>query len=166
MSESAESTESAPTIGAVLERDHHRIDEHFATFATALRSGSIDPAALAAGSGALRHHIYVEETYHFPVLRQAGLLGPIMVMLREHGEIWDLLDALDAGVRDGAPIADLTTTWLSLEAIVAAHNMKEERIVYPSGDDMLSAEDAAEVLTGLTAEQTPEGWACEHAGRA
>jgi iron-sulfur cluster repair protein YtfE (RIC family) len=165
MSESAESAESQ-TVGAVLERDHHRIDEHFATFASALRAGTIDPAALAAGSGALRHHIYVEETYHFPALRQAGLLGPIMVMLREHGEIWDFLDALDAGVRDGLPAAELTTTWQGLEEIVAAHNMKEERIVYPSGDQMLSADDAAEVLSGLTAEQTPEGWVCEHAGRA
>jgi hypothetical protein len=100
------------------------------------------------------------------VLRKAGLLGPIMVMLREHGEIWDLLDALDAGVRDGVPAADLTTTWQGLEEIVVAHNMKEERIVYPSGDEMLSADDAAEVLAELASEETPEGWACEQAGRA
>jgi iron-sulfur cluster repair protein YtfE (RIC family) len=158
-------SESVETVGAVLERDHHRIDEHFEAFASALREGRVDTAALAAGSGALRHHIYVEETCHFPVLRKAGLLGPIMVMLREHGEIWDLLDALDAGVRDGVPVADLTTTWQGLEEIVAAHNMKEERIVYPSGDEMLSADDAAEVLAELASEQTPEGWACEQAGR-
>ena len=158
-------SESVETVGTVLERDHHRIDEHFEAFARALREGSVDTAALAAASAALRHHIYVEETYHFPALRQAGLLGPIMVMLREHGEIWDLLDALDAGVRDGVPVADLTATWQGLEEIVAAHNMKEERIVYPSGDDLLSADDAAEVLTGLNAEETPEGWVCQHAGR-
>ena len=62
-------------------------------------------------------------------------------------------------------VADLTTTWQGLEEIVAAHNMKEERIVYPSGDEMLSADDAAEVLAELASEQTPEGWACEQAGR-
>ena len=159
-------TESTGTVGAVLERDHHRIDEHFAAFAQTLGAGGVDAAALAAGSSALRHHIYVEETYHFPVLRQAGLLGPIMVMLREHGEIWDRLDALDAGVRDQAPAADLAATWHALAAVVSAHNLKEERIVYPSGDELLSAADAADVLTGLTSEDTPAGWVCEQAARS
>jgi iron-sulfur cluster repair protein YtfE (RIC family) len=150
----------------VLEADHHRIDAYFAAFAHGLATGSIDRAAYAAGSEGLRHHIYVEEEHHLPTLREAGLLGPVLVMLSEHGHIWDLLDALETQLRNGDPVAVLTGTWQQLETILAEHNLKEERILYPAGDQILPADIAERVLTSLASQEKPKGWTCEMAGRS
>lgn len=155
-----------PSVGAALEQDHRRIDEQFEAFARSLTEGTVDAAAFTAGSAALRHHIYVEEEHHFPALRAAGLLGPILVMLREHGQIWDLLDAVESGLREGAPAGELADTWHRLEQVLAEHNLKEERILYPAGDQELSDEAAEKVLVTLSSAVTPTGWVCEMAGRA
>ena len=158
------------TIGQALEHDHHVIDEHFGAFARSLDAASsgttpLDSAALATGVRALRHHIYVEETLHFPPLRAGGLMGPIMVMLREHGELWDLLDLLVAQVDGGTSVAEATQTWLQVATLLEAHNMKEEQIVYPSGDEILDAETADDVRSALASGATPEGWVCQMATR-
>lgn len=158
-------SEPHPAVGTVLEQDHQRIDAHFDAFARSLDEGGADAAAFAAGSTALRHHIYVEEEHHFPALRAAGLLGPILVMLREHGEIWDVLDELEATLGRGVPAAGLTAAWQRLERVLGEHNAKEERILYPAGDQALSEEIAEEVLTALSSGSTPPGWVCEMAGR-
>lgn len=154
------------SLGDVLERDHHRIDEHFARFAASLTDGPLDTDALAAGSAGLRHHIYVEEEHHFPPLQRAGLIGPIMVMLREHGELWDLLAALESRVADRAgDLTAITATWQDLEHRLEDHNRKEEQIVYPAGDQALDAEVTADVLDELRNQDTPPGWVCRMAGR-
>src|SRR5690606_6189552 len=100
-----------------------------------------------------------------PALRASGLMAPILVMLREHGQIWDLLDALESGLAEGAPTGVVAETWAELEQVLAEHNLKEERILYPAGDQVLPAEVAEEVLTGLASGITPQGWVCEMAGR-
>jgi len=157
---------SDPTIGQVLEQDHHTIDAQLAAFADALAQGRVDADSLAAGSNALRHHIWVEEELHFPPLRAAGLMGPVLVMLREHGQIWDLLDRADSQVAGGAPVVELQQTWHALADVLTAHNSKEEQILYPSGDEILDEQTAQSVRTALQAGVTPAGWVCEMAGRA
>ncbi len=159
------------TIGQALEHDHHVIDEHLAAFARSLDAASsgtsnLDTASLAIAIPALRHHIYVEEEFHFPPLRAGGLMGPLMVMLREHGELWDLLDRLETQVAENAPVAETSRTWQQASALLEAHNLKEEQIVYPSGDQILDAETAAKVRHALDFGQTPEGWVCQMAGRS
>ncbi len=152
------------TVGQQLEHNHHRIDEGFARFARSLGDTSIDGAAFRTAADAMRHHIHVEESLHFPVLRAAGLLAPVLVMLSEHGEIWDLLDAVAVAVDEG-DAAVASAHWLQLADLLQQHNMKEERILYPAGDQQLSAADADLISTTLAAGQTPPGWTCELAGR-
>lgn len=149
------------TIGATLEADHHRIDGHLAAFAASLEAGDPNLDELRAGAEGLRHHIWVEEEEHFPPLREAGLVGPIMVMLREHGQLWGALDAIEAGVAAGEGVAE---RWASLIALLEAHNMKEERILYPSGDEMLDSHAIGRVRAALAAAR-PADWVCEMAGR-
>lgn len=156
---------SGQTIGQVLENDHHKIDRHFAVFATSLGNGVVDGAQLTAGITALRHHIWVEEELHFPPLRAGGLMGPIMVMLKEHGELWDLLDRLETQVAEGAVVADITTTWQAAAALLEAHNAKEEQILYPSGDKILNTDTAADIQDALVNDTMPEGWVAQMAGR-
>lgn len=52
----AQADEQPVTVGAVLERDHHRIDGFFADFEESLSTGTINTEALVEGSGGLRHH--------------------------------------------------------------------------------------------------------------
>lgn len=152
------------SLGQQLEHDHHRIDEGLAQFARSLSGPTVDRAAFDAASQALRHHIYVEEELHFPILRAAGLLAPVLVMLREHGEIWDLLDTIAAALdHEDTPTA--RTSWSELDTVLTAHNAKEERILYPAGDQKISSDDAELIATTLAAGDTPSGWACEMAGR-
>ena len=153
---------SEQTVGQVLEDDHHVIDAHFATFAASLEAEEPDAAALKAGAAGLRHHIWVEETMHFPPLRAGGLMGPILVMLREHGQLWDLLRVLEQQGAAGAP-AEARQTWAEFAAILEAHNAKEEQIVYPTGDELLSQEASDDVRYALESETMPDGWVCQMA---
>ena len=153
------------TVGQQLEHDHHRIDEGFAQYAASLTSPAVDRAAFDGAARALRHHIHVEETLHFPVLKAAGLLAPVLVMLREHGEIWDLLDASAVALDQGDATA-AQNLWPRLAAVLEQHNMKEENILYPAGDKTLSTADADLVVTTLATGETPSGWVCEMAGRS
>lgn len=153
------------TVGAVLEQDHREIDSHFEAFAQALMDGRIEPTHFDAASEGLRHHIWVEEELHFPPLRAAGLLGPVLVMLREHGEIWDLLDRIEAALADGGDLAAARESFTRLAAVLGDHNMKEERILYPAGDAQLDPDTAEAIRSALATGTRPSGWACEMAGR-
>lgn len=153
------------TPGEMLEHDHRSIDEHFDRFAAGLADGQHDAGAFRDGAQALRHHIWVEEEHHFPPLRAAGLLGPILVMLKEHGQIWDLLDELDSALDQGAPNDQVAQTYRALGEVLEAHNLKEERILYPAGDEVLDEEAAGIVLAAFTGGSAPQGWRPEMATR-
>lgn len=153
------------TTGTTLEHDHRVIDEHLERFAASLTEGEVEAAALRAGAAALRHHIWVEEEHHFPPLRAAGLLGPVLVMLKEHGQIWDLLDRLVDELTTGRQPAQLLATFGALREVLEAHNVKEERILYPAGDAQLDDEAARRVLEAFSSGQAPEGWTAQMAQR-
>lgn len=155
-------TESgAVPVSVTLEQDHREIDARFATFGAALGSGTVDEAAFRAGSEGLRQHIWVEEQFHFPPLRSAGIFGPILVMLREHGEIWDLLDGISAALAAGSAAPALVGPFGRLEALLENHNVKEEQILYPAGDAQLDEDVAAQIRQALTDGQRPTDWSCE-----
>lgn len=153
------------SAGQRLEQDHRRIDEGFARFAESLSGSAVDREAFDGAALALRHHIYVEEVHHFPVVKASGLMGPILVMLREHGEIWDLLDKV-AEALDGGVDAAARELWSKLATVLEEHNMKEEKIVYPAGDQQLPTEVAEEIVGELESGTFPEGWICQMAGRS
>jgi regulator of cell morphogenesis and NO signaling len=81
------------SLAAALEREHHEIDAGIAAFTAAPDS----PQPLVRAIRALRRHIYLEEEFLFPLLREAeaGLTAPVFVMLREHAQIWATLDSLE-----------------------------------------------------------------------
>lgn len=61
---------------------------------------------------------------------------------------------------------DPQPTWQALMAVLEAHNAKEELIVYPNGDQILTERMADDVRHALLSEETPEGWVCQLAGRS
>ena len=150
------------TLGAALEREHREIDAGIATFTT----GEATPAAvesLTRAMDGLRRHIYLEEEFLFPPLRAAGMMAPIFVMLREHGELWATLDAIEAERLDGATSASLLGRCGELTGQLESHNAKEEPILYAQADGVLTASASADLQAFMDAGQLPEGWVCTKA---
>ena len=113
---------------------------------------------------ALRRHIFLEEEFLFPPLREAGMVAPIFVMLREHGEIWNTMAALDAELAQDPGSAATAEVCRRLLEQLERHNAKEEPILYPHADTMLPDGARARLRTFLNAGRMPEGWVCARAG--
>ncbi len=151
------------SLSTALEREHHDIDDEIQTFTSTLAAGSIDPAPLRRAAAALRRHIYLEEEFLFPPLRDAGLVAPIFVMLREHGQLWRTLDAIDLELAVDPDVTTLQKLGRELVVQLQHHNPKEEQILYPQADLTID-DEAAERLRGfLESGAFPEGWTCERA---
>ena len=142
-----------------LEREHREIDAGIEAY---LRTADVE--ALQQAMSALRRHVYLEEEFLFPPLREAGMFGPVMVMLREHGELWNDLDALTRMLGEGRGADPATSACRTMLARLAAHNAKEEPIIYPQAGQVLSPEDTAELHEFIRAGELPAGWVCERAG--
>lgn len=149
-------------LRAALERDHRVIDAGIEPFAASGAPGAGDHAALAGAMSGLRRHIYVEEEFLFPPLLDAGLVGPILVMLREHAQIWRTLDWIDLLVTDNAADEGLEPACQELMALLQRHNTKEEMILYAQADDIVDASTAARLLGVLASGHLPEGWVCQN----
>lgn len=143
-------------VAETLEHDHRAIDEEFGRVKAGLQEGAWRRESFRHAADELRHHIYVEEEALFPVLRQAGMVAPVFVMIREHGEIWRALDAMEA--EDGGDPARALAAFASLESVLSAHNFKEEQILYPASDSALSAESVEGVRRAFEDSKRPEGW--------
>ena len=152
----------AETVNAALTHEHQQIDGAIEVLLSD-HSGELTQQQLLdldAAIALLRRHIYIEEESLFPPLRDAGLVGPVMVMVHEHGQIWPLLDALQQQLSTGA-VGEARTTAQALTTLLAAHNMKEEHILYPQADELLAAERADALVDWLVDGRMPEGWICQ-----
>ncbi|MGH3633146.1 hemerythrin domain-containing protein [Mycobacterium sp.] len=152
---------SDESLAAALEREHHEIDAGIAAFVEQLESGSLRPEPLITALDALRRHIYLEEVFLFPPIHQGGMVMPIFVMLREHGELWHTIDALTGLLTEGADVDRLRETCRRLAGQLAAHNAKEEPVIYPHADTDLPAQTSAELARFIECGSTPAGWVCQ-----
>jgi len=141
------------SLAAALEQEHREIDDAIAAFTAA----PSDRQPLARAIGALRRHIYLEEEILFPSLSRAepALGAPVLVMLREHAQIWTLLDSLEQDL-------DADAAWHSLmrqlTSYLLHHNLKEEKILYPRADEALPPSAAGRLRTFLDSGESPDGW--------
>ena len=150
----------APTIALALEREHHEIDACIDEFATHLERGDMHPAALLSGLTALERHIYIEEQFLFPPVRDAGLIMPIIVMLDEHGRIWRAMQRLRSGLDGEIDLDGIRSALDELRDLLEQHNRKEEPIVYPQARTALTADQAIELAEVIATGRTPAGWTC------
>jgi len=149
------------TLGAALEREHQQIGGGIDSFVTALERGEGNAMPLVQAIAALRRHIYLEEQFLFPSLRAAGLMAPVFVMVREHGEIWKTLDELEGDVNATAvngPAAVVTCRKLAGQ--LEAHNTKEEQILYPQADRVMTPPASGELDAFIGSGKMPDGWVC------
>lgn len=140
--------------------EHRAIDAEIERFLDAPDDG----AALRTALDTLRRHIYLEEKFMFPPLRAAGLMMPIMVMIREHGEMWRLMDMLTAELADGRDPGRLRGTLAELTDLLERHNSKEEPVIYPHADHDMPPQSLTKLLKFLETGRTPDDWVCQQAG--
>jgi iron-sulfur cluster repair protein YtfE (RIC family) len=145
---------NADTLGAALEAEHREIDRAIESYL----SGEAGAEALAEAMNALRRHIYLEEAFLFPPLRDAGFVAPIVVMLREHGELWQTMASIETADESVVPGR---CKWLLAQ--LDKHNSKEEPILYPHADAVLGAPASEELKTFLSQGRMPDGWVCARA---
>lgn len=149
-----------------LEQEHRAIDRGIEAFASGLAATEAPrTAVLADALDELRRHIFLEEALLFPPLQEAGLVPPLVVMRREHGEIWASMDALAECVAPGADPGSLRQVLDRLRAQLDTHNAKEEAVVYPAADHALSAAAQDDLGSQLESLRMPSQWVCEAARR-
>lgn len=155
----------SPVLSTALMQEHHEIDGEIETFIKKLESGSVQPEPLIAVLEALRRHIYLEEVFLFPPIREAGMAMPIFVMMREHGELWRTIDALTDLLADGTDHRRLGDACRQLLDQLDRHNSKEEPVIYPHADTDLPLQTSAELSRFIETGRIPDGWVCQQAGR-
>ncbi len=151
------------SLASALEREHHEIDGEIEAFIAGLDEGRLNPEPLTEALTALRRHIYLEEAILFPPIRDGGLVMPIFVMVREHGELWRAMEALSELLEAGADAALLQRTCRALLAQLDQHNQKEEPVIYPHADTGLPDQVSAELARFMATGRMPDGWVCEQA---
>lgn len=151
------------SLAQVFTVEHHEIDAGIERY---LADTDADPVRraepLLSAMKALRRHIYLEEEIVFPYLQQGTLMMPLMVMRKEHGQLWQRIDALVDTLHNssGEPtqVEEICTEILQL---LGRHNQKEEPIIYPHMDADLTADEQDKVRDLLAGGTMPEGWICE-----
>jgi regulator of cell morphogenesis and NO signaling len=150
---------ATPTIAEFMGQDHARLDEIFAQFQTMKNQDVPKARSLFQefSTGLLRHIVW-EEDFLFPTFEaQAEMVqdhGPTGVMRNEHRQIKSFLEQIQAKVAEG----DLTAgeAEQGLLQVLTAHNVKEEKILYPWIDNCLSDEERASLLTRM--QHLPPDW--------
>ena|SRR5215469_2760672 len=150
------------TLAAALEREHQQIDDGISIFESGSHAGK---QALLRAIHALRRHIYLEEELLFPLLRESepALYASIFVMLREHGQLWQVLDSLEQEPNLTGSSGDVRTLCRQLTVLLVHHNPKEEKVLYPRADVLLPEPAAARLREFMASGQLPAGWTCAKA---
>src|SRR5699024_2122810 len=87
---------------------------------------------------------------------------PVLVMLREHGELWGTLETIDRLLDAASPDLDaLREACGRLGEQLDAHNQKEEAIIYRAAVEQLDPQTQESVAMALADETMPARWRCQ-----
>jgi iron-sulfur cluster repair protein YtfE (RIC family) len=138
-------------ISVTFEEDHDRLDALFTAFQAQKRNDFPKAKeAFVAFKFGLQRHIVWEEEILFPKWEEnSGMAegGPTQVMRTEHRLIGDCLEAIHRKVVGQNPDSDRDE--LRLLELLKSHNMKEERILYPSMDQVISDEERRAIYQAM-----------------
>lgn len=138
------------SISVHFSEDHDRLDELFRRFQTRMPSDRARAVqSFEEFKQGLERHIVWEEGILFPAfeLKTGHTEGPTTVMRMEHQEIRGLLGAISARLTEGRD--DTVADEAALLAVLAAHNHKEENILYPMIDQVTGAEERTEMFAEM-----------------
>ncbi len=143
--------EKMKLITEYFEADHDRLDMVFKQFQRKkeFSTAQAKPYFKIFNNG-LKRHIVWEEDVLFPAFEEkTGMKdsGPTFVMREEHRRIGALLEELHNKVRRADPSSDVEEA--QLVEILTAHNQKEEQVLYPAMDQLLTEEEVAEMFLAM-----------------
>lgn len=142
------------TIYSYLTKDHERLDDLLENFIVQLQDGKLAFDIFEQFNSGLKRHIQWEEELLFPLFENyTGSVnsGPTAVMRNEHIDIISLINTIADKQNNQITISNATT---QLKTLLANHNFKEERILYPLMDKYFSGEEVAEGLKQMNAESS------------
>jgi DUF438 domain-containing protein len=144
----------------ILMKDHEMTERVFAAAEKAFAEPADPTQALVANLREYlvtyvdRCHNQKEERALFPRLAQRGVPmegGPVAVMLGEHKVARELVDRIDAAAKgyvagEHGRLPELKTAFGAYAELNKAHYWKENDILYPLANRVLSADDGAEIV--------------------
>ncbi len=134
-----------------FEADHNRLDAAFASFQELKRESFPEAKQhFKVFFKGLKRHIVWEEDVLFPLFeKKSGTSqgGPTFVMREEHRRIGALLDRIHEKVRKADPSSDDDEEMLV--EILEAHNHKEEQVLYPAIDQLITEREAAQIFLAM-----------------
>jgi iron-sulfur cluster repair protein YtfE (RIC family) len=149
-------TVTADSIQAYFAKDHDRLDAALARYQELKWSGyALAKESFREFKFGLQRHIVWEETILFPLFeRKTGLVnqGPTAVMRAEHRVIGERLEALHKKVQVQDPVSDAEEK--ALGEALAVHNEKEEKVLYPAIDRLITEAERAQAFEAM--EKVPE----------
>ena len=136
------------SISTFFEQDHDRLDALFESF-QALKRHDVAKAteAFKEFKFGLQRHIVWEEDLLFPLWEEkTGMSegGPTFVMRNEHRQIGEQLEAIHQKVIEQNQESDHEE--LALLKLLGSHNLKEERVLYPSIDQVTTPEECRDIF--------------------
>jgi len=141
------------SITRYLSWDHDRLDGLLGEVTRRVENGQISQARsiFTAFDDGTRRHIRLEEEILFPLFEsRTGARGGTTVAMRtEHraieAELLRMREALDIG--DASEYAGGLAV---LHGVMGSHNLKEENVLYPTIDDLLSPSERLGFVDRLT----------------
>lgn len=156
------------TVQVSYAEDHDRLDQLMAAYRQCKQTDfARAKEAFKEFKQGLQRHILWEESILFPLFEEkTGMrdCGPTVAMRAEHREIGRWLEALHEKVRTHDLATDQEED--ALCRTLLAHNQKEESVLYPAIDRLLSAEEKAGVFKrmGELPQETYQTCCAERAG--
>ena len=99
----------------------------------------------------LARHIATEHELLFPLFEaRTGLVGPTAVLREEHRQIQAAVEVMSEGLERGDPHV-FREGLRSLRAVLRDHSAKEEHVLYPIADRLLSESERTALLPRLKA---------------
>jgi hemerythrin-like domain-containing protein len=132
------------SLSGFFEQDHRDCDARWVDVEELLDASGIEAARVAGQKyeASMQRHIAMEEEVIFPAFdAKSGMGGggPVAVMKMEHQQMRGLLEqigeAIEAG--KGQLALDIGDTLLML---IQQHNVKEEGMLYPMAENLLSGD--------------------------
>jgi iron-sulfur cluster repair protein YtfE (RIC family) len=140
----------AESITTMMTGEHRRMEGALGEAGRLLAAGLVAEGRSVVDrlDAEMRLHLQAEQELLFPVFEaRAGIAGPVAVMRREHRAIEALLESVLMAL-DRKEVASAQDRLRRLAVLLTDHHLKEERILYPKTDQVLTPSERA----GLTAQ--------------
>ncbi|MBX3460837.1 MAG: hemerythrin domain-containing protein [Planctomycetes bacterium] len=140
----------AASVSEYLGWDHDRLDEVLERALADAAAGKWQPASrrLENFRHGLFRHADLEDDVLFPEYEQrTGIRtgGPTQVMRDEHVQIKQAINGMVQATREES-LPDLEQWHANLLGVLVEHNMKEEQILYPGTDNLLSDAEREDLI--------------------